>query len=976
MTQFQGDTAALKALASDRQNTRLLRIRFPKDDAPAGALMLANTLEADEGMARDYVWTVGVLSDSANVRPEDVLGKMVCIELVREDGTLRFFNGYVTGFRFVRTDGGFAFYEITLGPWMAFLRLRQDNLAFHDLNGLGITGKVLDQYLRRDWRHRLTTEDAAVTYTCQYGESDHNFLHRQWEARGWYYTYEHRADGHTLILADDSSRTATPIDGARSDMPFQDQAGTMEDDGIQRWSPAQRVCSERTTLASFNFKHPLPKRVERSAAAVGAADSIAEVYENTGMYGFRDFNDGEALSQLRIEEIESRRSEYTATGNDRCAEPGRWFTLSGYFSGSGASAAAEQKYLITSVRHYATNNYQDGSGAVSRYSNEISCIAQDIPWRPGRGFHSFEPRIYGVQTAVVVGPPGEEIHTDGYGRVKVQFHWDRRGEFNDRSSPWVRVVSGWAGAQFGQISVPRVGMEVVVQFLDGNINRPLVTGCVYNENNMPPWELPGNKTQSGILTRSSVVGKPAHANALRFEDKRGAEEVWLHAEKDQRLEVEHDEAHWVGNDRSKTVDRDERVCVKRDRTEDVMQDEVITVGRNRTERVGRNEKLTVRGNKSERVILAKEESIGLGKALSVGGVYQVSVVSAMNTSVGMSQTAQVGSSKHTRVGRSFTIDAGDEFSVKVGASIFQMRSDGSILIAGTRIGIESSGPVTINGKDVDINPGGGGKSTGSGTSGVRAAAAPEISSEDVPTDTDEPVLREDEGVLRRAEVPAGAGAHRTAIAAGTSDATVSRPAVTKWADIESVASVAAAPEKIAFSEEMQKQFDVLWGKSLPDGKPLEHGGTLVASLRDGTLTMVNQSSGTDKNFTPNYDVGLNQRVAGIFHTHPYSEEEGGGTGSLSAGDAVVAATSAQGLTIAQSGEEQFAFLRTKSTLSSVNYKQAIQLGDQRVQELTSTGGMDFSAATKQAAREIADHLHLAYYEGRNGVLVKVNGSRP
>jgi type VI secretion system secreted protein VgrG len=973
MTQFQGDTAALKALASGRQDTRLLRLRFPKDDAPAGALMLANTLEADEGLGRDFVWTVGVMSDSASVRHEDVLAKMVSVELVREDGTLRFFNGYVTGFRFVRTDGGFAFYEMVLGPWMAFLRLRQDNLAFHDLNGLGITAKVFDQYLRRDWRHRLTAEDSDVTYTCQYGESDHNFLHRQWEARGWYYTYEHRADGHTLILADDSSRTAAPIDGARTDMPFQDHAGSTEDDGIQRWSPAQRVCPERTTLSSFNFKHPLPKRVERTAASAGAADSIAEVYENTGMYGFRDFNDGEALSQLRIEEIEARRSEYTGTGNDRCAEPGRWFTLSGYF---GASAAtAEQKYLIISVRHYATNNYQDGRGAASSYSNEISCIAQHIPWRPGRGFHSFEPRIYGVQTALVVGPPGEEIHTDGYGRVKVQFHWDRRGEFNDRSSPWVRVVSGWAGAQFGQISVPRVGMEVVVQFLDGNVNRPLITGCVYNENNMPPWELPANKTQSGILSRSSEAGRTANANALRFEDKRGAEELWLHAEKDQRVEVEHNESHWVGNDRSKTVDRDENVRVKRDRTEEVIQDEAITVGRNRTERVGRNEKLTIGGNRSERVVLAKEESIGLGKALSVGGVYQVTVAAAMNTSVGMSQTAQVAASKNTRVGRAFTIDAGDEFSVRVGASVFQMRSDGSILIAGTRIGIESSGPVTINGKDVDINPGAGGKSTGRGAVGMLMATALDISMNDAPTGVEEFVPEEESEVLHRAAVPAGAGTEGKTQATGSAVAApAGRPAITKASDIESVASVAAAPEKIAFSEGMQAQFDSLWGKSLPEGKSLEHGGTLVAGA-DGSLSIVNQGAGNSGTFAPNYDVSEEDKLMGIFHTHPYSKEEGGYTGaSLSGGDAAMAALKGHPLMMAQSGDEQFAFLRTNDTPTAVDFEKAHRMGNQRIEELMSTQGMSFPDANKQMAREIAAHLNLAYYEGKNGVLTKVSGS--
>jgi len=702
MSQFHSHTAALAALAAfagQRQDTRLLRLRFPNNDAPAGPLMLANTLDADEGLARDYIWKVGVLSDSVAIRPEDVLGKMVCIELVREDGSLRFFNGYVTSFTLLRTDGGFVFYEMTVGPWLAFLRLRLDNAGFHDVNGVDITEKVFDRYPMRDWRHRLMAEDKEVTYTCQHGESDHNFLHRQWEARGWLYIYEHRADGHTLVLTDDSTCTCAPIAGPRSDMPYQDDGGAMEDDGIHNWCPAQRVCSDRTTLVSFNFKHPMPARVERGEISGMADDAWAEVYEDTGAYGFRDFNDGEALSRLRIEEIEARRSEYIASGNDRTAEPGRWFSLSGYFGDANA-----RKYLITSVRHYATNNYQDGDAAVSRYENEMRCIAQSIPWRPGRGFHSFEPKIVGVQTALVVGPPGEEIHTDGHGRIKIQFHWDRHGKFDDRSSPWVRVVTGWAGAQFGQICVPRVGMEVAVLFLDGKLDRPLVVGCLYNANNMPPWELPANKTQSGVLTRSSKEGRVAYANALRFEDKRGAEELWLHAEKDQRIEVEHDESHWVGNDRKKTVDHDEVVAIKHDQKVSVHHDRTEDVGNNEHVDIGHDRTVTIGGHKKEQVALTKDERIGLGKALSIGAAYQTTVGGIMNTTVALAQFEEVGASKTVLVGDSSSLSAGTRHTITVGSSSITI-TDGRIELVADEIVIRGNKKVQIHGDDIDNNPG-------------------------------------------------------------------------------------------------------------------------------------------------------------------------------------------------------------------------------------------------------------------------------
>jgi type VI secretion system secreted protein VgrG len=319
--------------------------------------------------------------------------------------------------------------------------------------------------------------------------------------------------------------------------------------------------------------------------------------------------------------------------------------------------------------------------------------------------------------------------------VRVQFHWDREGQYDDKSSAWVRVASTWAGSNFGFVAIPRIGQEVLVQFLDGNPDRPLITGRVYNQQNMPPWELPANQTQTGMLSRSSTGGEYENANAIRFEDKKGAEEVWLHAEKDQRIEVENDESHWVGHDRTKTIDRDETVHVKHDRTETVDNNETITVHNNRTERVDHNETLsigdnrtedvgqnetisigqnqsvtigdnrsvTIGGNKSETIAQAKAESIGLGKALSIGLGYQTTVGGAMNTTVGLMQAEQVGLSKSVMVGNKFSITAGDELEITVGKSSLVMKSDGTVLINGTTFNFSASGPVQINGDPVDLN---------------------------------------------------------------------------------------------------------------------------------------------------------------------------------------------------------------------------------------------------------------------------------
>jgi len=422
---------------------------------------------------------------------------------------------------------------------------------------------------------------------------------------------------------------------------------------------------------------------------------------------------------------------------------------------------------LVSVRHQAQNNHDLGQGSAGHYACSFVANRRAVPWHPGRGRTSSEPRIYGLQTALVVGPPGEEIHTDEYGRIRVQFHWDREGAYDDKSSAWVRVATPSAGSNFGAVSIPRVGQEVLVQFLDGNPDRPLVTGSVYNQANMPPWELPANKTQSGILSRSSKGAGYDNANAIRFEDQKGQEELWLHAEKNQRIEVENDESHWVGRDRRKTIDRDETNHIKQDRTETVDRnekisvhgwrseevdlDETITIHKNRSERVDLNEKISIGQNRSEDV--GQNESIGVGQnqsvstgqnqSLSVGANRSKTVAKNEKDSIGKNWSIKVGKmktetiamasmqnvglgrmdnvgaayslnvgglmanmvglSKVTKVGMGYSITAGTEFSIRVGKSSLVMKADGTVIIKGSKFNFEASGPVQISGKDVDVN---------------------------------------------------------------------------------------------------------------------------------------------------------------------------------------------------------------------------------------------------------------------------------
>ncbi|QJE00688.1 type VI secretion system tip protein VgrG [Massilia forsythiae] len=531
--------AALSAFGLDAQHDRLLRIDFPHGDGP-DRILLVNRLRAHEEVSRCFRFDVELLSDNAHILLKPLMGRMVTISLVREDGSLRYFNGYVTEFRFVRTDGGFAFYRMVLEPWLAFARLRKDNVSFHGKTVVQMTELTFAHYRQADWHAAILGEDLPITCANQYDETDYNHLHRRWEALGLAYWYEHREDGHTLWLMDKSTY-AEAIDPHGIDdsgeIPFRDKTGSLEDDGIHEWSAIRRIGSGQTTLASFDYKNPVAQR--SSADSLNDQGDVFphEVYEDMGSYGFRTHFEGEQRARRRMDEQDANTQYFEARGNDRNAQSGRYFTLADHFSAepqvpkwgeAPRRSIADRHYLILSVDHEASNNYQAGRGAPSHYANTFRCVRKDLMWRPGRYYNSRPCSDPGIQTALVVGPSGAEIHTDEYGRIKVQFHWDRLGAYDENSSPWLRVMSSGAGSEFGNIRLPRVGEEVSVVFLNGNIDHPMVLGVLHNYNHMPPWQLPQQKALSGLRSRELEAGEGGHrGNHLVLDDTPGKIQVQL-----------------------------------------------------------------------------------------------------------------------------------------------------------------------------------------------------------------------------------------------------------------------------------------------------------------------------------------------------------------------------------------------------------------------------------------------------------------
>jgi type VI secretion system secreted protein VgrG len=357
-----------------------------------------------------------------------------------------------------------------------------------------------------------------------------------------FYYLGHTAEGHTMIICDDSSMLQ-PLP-EQPQIRFHTASVTETADSITQWSGNRQLQAGKMAVQTFDYRQPnnrLPVGMN-SLNKQGDVETF-EIYDFPGQYTHGTYDEGETLLRLRMEALEIRGKKLEGASNCREMKPGYTFELVQHYD-HDQDSADDRQFLLMGVESEGHNNYLNGHQA--SYYNTFSCVRKKIPFRPQ--LSTPRPTIAGPQTAIIVGPPGEEIFTDELGRVKVQFHWDRNGKYNDHSSCWVRVAQSGASGGFGSIQIPRVGDEVVVVFLDGNPDRPLIMGSVYNSKNTPPWSLPANKTKSGFLTRS-IKGKGSNANSLMFEDKSGAEKVSLHAERDMETEIEANEIYKVGGNR-------------------------------------------------------------------------------------------------------------------------------------------------------------------------------------------------------------------------------------------------------------------------------------------------------------------------------------------------------------------------------------------------------------------------------------------
>lgn len=597
--------------------------------------LLLRRMETHEELGRLFAFELEFAAEDFSIDPATVLGQSLAVKVLLPAGGERYFHGIVARFGQTSGDGRLATYRATLRPWLWLLTHCSDCRIFQEKTVPDIIKEVFEGHGLADFEDKLAGSYATREYCVQYCESDFDFVSRLMEKEGIYYYFRHEAGRHVMVLADDYSGHKS-ADGY-AEVPYfpPDAHNRRKRDHLWEWSQALEVQSTKLTLNDYDFTRPSAALLSNSTATPPASSLQFARYGYPGAY--IDTGAGDHYARTSLEALRTRATEVVFRGDARGLGCGGLFTLSGC-----PREPLNIEYLITALNcSLQLDDFHSGGGGAG-FDFGVSLRTQDAQ-APFRAL-PLTPvgRIAGPQTAVVVGPSGAEIHTDQHGRVKVHFHWDRHDQRDENSSCWIRVSQAWAGKGWGGMLIPRIGQEVIVDFLEGDPDQPIIVGRVYNGEQTVPFGLPDNATQSGIRSRSSTGGAAANCNEIRLEDKAGSEHLLIHAEKDQMIEVEHDETHWVGNDRKKNVDHDE----------------TVTIGNDRTESVGNNESISIK---------AKQK-----------------------LDVGTERSTKVGTNDKLDVGQKLTITAGTEISLTTGAASIVLKSDGTIEISGVQLKISAS----------------------------------------------------------------------------------------------------------------------------------------------------------------------------------------------------------------------------------------------------------------------------------------------
>jgi type VI secretion system secreted protein VgrG len=634
----------LASSANYTQENRFITLTTPLGD---DVLLLAS-FAGNEGISRMYSFNLELLSETKSIDFDKIVGQKVTISVLLTDGsTERYINGYVSRFAQTGADSSLTRYHMEVVPWLWFLTRDATCSVFQDLTIPEIIADVFDAagFTEPHYRNSCTATYPSLTYCVQYRETCFNFVSRLMEHAGIYYYFEHTKDGHVLVMADSPSAHGNCPD--QSTLRYSPNARGQIDDVVTTWTMEQEYRTGKISLEDYNFETPDANMLATDPTVVKvSSNSTWELYDYPGLYDKQ--SDGNAVAKVRMEAEEATHLIATGSSSCRTLTPGYNFDLEEF-----EPEEMNKSWMLLEVHHTASvaGTYDTGSGSTSSYANHFTCIDASTQYRPPR--LTPKPTVQGPQTAVVVGPSGEELYVDKYGRVRVHFFWDRLGkpdESPDECSCWIRVSQPWAGEGWGAMFLPRVGQEVIVSFLEGDPDRPIITGRVYNADQTVPYALPANSTRSTIKTSSSKGGGTSQFNELRFEDKAGSEQLFMNAQKDMDVNVLNDL----------------RECIAANRS--------LMVGGNQMESVGGNLSTNVSGNISEKA----------------GSNLSIQVGQNLQEKSGMNYAHEAGMEIHLKAGMNVVIEAGLELTIKAGGNFVNIGPAG-VAISGTLVLINSGG---------------------------------------------------------------------------------------------------------------------------------------------------------------------------------------------------------------------------------------------------------------------------------------------
>ncbi|NOZ55154.1 MAG: type VI secretion system tip protein VgrG [Gammaproteobacteria bacterium] len=623
-----------------------------------------------EGVSQCFAFTLTLACRESKLDFSTIIGKLGVLTFYDDKKDVeRYVSGIIT--RIQQADEGHRLtsYSAVLMPRVWLLQHKQDCRIFQNLTVEEIITEVFKaaNIPAESYKFTLQGNHQSREYCVQYRETDLRFIERLMQQEGIFYYFEHTADSHLLVISDHLS-IHKPI-SAKSTVVYHSPTGTVStEDSIYPYHYSEEIRPGKVTLTDYNFVNPAVNLISDNQYE---KDDMLEVYDYPGE--FKVQNDGKKYAKLQLESWQVARKRGDGSSNCMRMQSGFKFTL-----GSHPRMDFNNEYLITSVKHSGSQPQvlEEGAGDKGgHYNNSFSCIPADVPYRTHEAIP--KAKVEGIQTAIVVGPPGEEIYTDEHGRVRVQFHWDRVGGNDEKSSCWIRVSQIWAGEGWGSMYIPRIGHEVVVDFVEGDPDRPLITGRVYHGTNVPPYTLPAEKTKSTIKSNSSKGG--GGYNEFRFEDMKGQEEVYLQGEKDWNILIK--------NDKGQDVGHDERLEVKNDRKK--------TVGHDQSEDIGNNKSITVG--------VDHKENIGKNMTLDVGEDQTISIGTNKKEKIGKDTNIDIGKDLQINVGKNTVINSGDKITLNCGAASIIMKKNGAIEISGKNITLKGSSSIALKAPKISEN---------------------------------------------------------------------------------------------------------------------------------------------------------------------------------------------------------------------------------------------------------------------------------